>query len=156
MNVPTPETITDWDDASLFTVLGCSAATRASHSGFISLNESERVLCCVYDLVSEVNNGGFGQWLFHCNPEVIAHTGWACQRISAYLMYQLIEVVLGQLDHPMTSMSINAWHNYLHELPQEKHVAFETYSTPYASAECELLDRSYEFARQYWFDVRTS
>ncbi len=156
MEVPTPETVDAWDDASLFAATGSGAASRAQRSGFDSLNEAERVLCCAFELDNEVNNGGFGQWLFNCDPRMIGHTGWACQRIGADSTVRLIEAVLAPLQNPLTFKDIDAWRDYLGGLPEEKHDAFEAHSTPFASVEPELLARSYDFARHRWADVRTA
>ena len=43
---PTPETVCEWDDASLFSAAGCAAALRYHQEGFENLNESAK---CVYD-----------------------------------------------------------------------------------------------------------
>jgi hypothetical protein len=153
MDYPTPETVAAWDDASLFATVGYHAATRASTYGFDSLNETERVLCCLSELVGEVFNGGFGQWLFNADPQVIGHTAWACQTVDAQSTARLVNEVLGPLQNPLTA---DDWWGYLHSLPDEEHQRFETYTGPFTEVEQDLHRCAYRYARERWADLRTA
>lgn len=154
MEFPTTETVDKWDDASLFAAAGFRAAEREGLHGFDALNEVERVLCCLFLLENEVNNGGFGQWLFNCHPRVIGHTAWACETIGAKSTAPLIKVVLDPLAGPLSFPDIDLWRDYLESLSNERHNHFEEYIRPFIEAEPELLACSYRFARQHWADVR--
>jgi hypothetical protein len=80
---PTPETIAEWDDASLFAAAGGESALRYQQEGFESLNDTERSLCCLYLLEAEVNNCGFGQWAWNSGPAAAAETPRVLQAIGA-------------------------------------------------------------------------
>ena len=153
MDYPTPETVAAWDDANLFAAAGYHAATRASTKGFKTLNEAERVLCCLSELVGEVFNGGFGQWLFNAHPQVIGHTAWACQSVGAESTGRLVNEVVGPLENPLKT---DDWWGYLHSLPNEEHQRFETYTGPFAEVVQDLHRCAYRYARQRWADIRTT
>jgi hypothetical protein len=155
MELPTPNTVDAWHDANLFAAAGFHAATREARTGFESLNEAERVLCCLFLLDNEVNNGGFGQWLFNPHPSVLGHTAWACERVGANSTARLVNEVLSPLEHPSSFTDTDAWRDYLHGLSEQLHARFEGYSHPFVGVEPELPKCSYRFARQHWAEVRT-
>src|SRR5689334_20635026 len=83
MDFPTAETAADWDDANLFAALGYHAATRARSRGFQSLNEPERTLCCLFNLLGLCLNGGTYKWIAYEHPHAIGHAAAACERIGS-------------------------------------------------------------------------
>jgi hypothetical protein len=80
---PNPGTISGWGDQGLFVATGCESALRYHRDGFEALNDAERFLCCLYLLESEVNNGGFGQWIYSLCPRSAAETPRILREIGA-------------------------------------------------------------------------
>jgi hypothetical protein len=154
MNYPTSENVANWDDASLFAVTGSEAALRAIRSGFDSLNETERVLCCLFELIGQVFNGGFGQWLFNLHPHVIGHTADASAAVGATLSASLVNEVLRPLRNPLSFTAIDTWRDYLDTLSEEQHERFEGYSASFAEIEKDLHRCVYEYTRLRWAEVR--
>lgn len=155
MGYPTTKDVAEWDDASLFAATGLRAATRAGRFGFGSLNEVERVLCCVFELVGEVSNGGFGQWLFNLHPQVIGHTPKACANVGAASAATLVNEVLRPLRCPLSFVAIDPWRDYLGTLPVRQHQQFEDFAAPFAQVEKDLHRCVYAYARRSWPEVRT-
>jgi hypothetical protein len=91
---PTPDTVSDWDDPSLFVATGCESALRYYRDGFESLNDAERSLCCLYLLEADVNNGGFGQWIDDLCPQTAAATPRILREIGATEMALFIAEAL--------------------------------------------------------------
>ncbi|MCA9073422.1 MAG: DUF4375 domain-containing protein [Planctomycetaceae bacterium] len=83
---PTADTIARWDDQGLYVATGCESALRYHSDGFETLNETERSLSCLYLLESEVNDGGFGQWIDGLCPQSAAATPHVLRRIGAIEM----------------------------------------------------------------------
>jgi Domain of unknown function (DUF4375) len=156
MELPTAQTVDEWDDASLFAACGYRATERARVRGIASLNEAERVLCYLFLLDNEVNNGGFGQWLFNCHPHALGLTAWACQRVGANAAGRLVDEVLAPVDNPSQFADIDTWREYLDALPEALHGRFEDYTSEFVQAEPELLNCAYRFARARWSEVDTA
>src|SRR5262245_60775991 len=116
MRFPTAQTVNDWDDASLFSVCGYHAVLRENAEGFDSLNETERVLCCLFLFDNEVNNGGCGQWLCQCNPKVLAETAAACNKVGAETAALLVEEILRPLNSPRGFSNMKSWEAYMSAL----------------------------------------
>lgn len=153
MDYPTPQNIAEWDDASLFATTGYYAATRASAEGFGSLNEPERILYCLFELVGNVFNGGFGHWLSNADPQVIGHTAWACEAVGAESASLLVTEVLAPLRNPLTT---DEWWDYWFSLSDEQHMRLEAYTTPFEEVQQELHRCAYRYARERWAEVRTA
>ncbi len=153
MECPTHETISNWDDASLFASAGYHAATRFHKSGFESLNETERIIYCLSMLLNEVYNGGFGQWLYHAEPQVICSTASACQKVGAESASQLVNDVLRPLQNPLNT---DDWFEYVQSMTDEEHQRIEEYSRLFASVEQELHRCAYRYIRERWANLRTS
>jgi hypothetical protein len=154
MEHPTVETVNEWDDGSLFATLGYVSVMRSMHHGFDSLNGPERILCCLFLLENEVMNGGFGQWLANCHPQVIGYSVQACEDAGADLAARLVREVLEPLDNSLSFAGSEPWLDYLHGLPEGHHNRFETYIHPFVEIEPDLLKHAYQFGRSHWPEVR--
>jgi hypothetical protein len=152
VELPTRQTIDEWDDASLFAVCGYHAVARARQS-FSTLNESERILSCLWLLDNQVNNGGVGQWLSECPPQVLGQTVWACERVGAEGAARLVGEIMALVDDP-GHFTDDEWAEYVQSLPEALHDRFENCMSAFVRIEPELLQCAYAFARARWSEVR--
>ncbi|NNE00407.1 MAG: DUF4375 domain-containing protein [Pirellulaceae bacterium] len=153
---PTPDTVTDWDDASLFTAAGCESALRYHRDGFETLNDSERSLCCLYLLESAVNNGGFGHWIESLCPSAAAETPRILRKIGATKMASLVADVLLPLGDTTEINSKDQWVEHYLSMPDETHEHWETRTRPFLELEDRFLDLAYSYARANWEGVRAA
>jgi len=155
VDYPTPETIAQWDDASLFAWAGCESALRYGRDGFESLNDVERSLCCLYLLEAEVNNGGFGQWIWNVCPKSAAATPRVLQAIGATEMASFVANTLFTFGDPTRFQSQEEWLNYYQSCPDEVHEHLETLTRPFLALEDPFLQLAYAYTRAHWEQVRT-
>ena len=155
MEYPTPETVDDWDDASLLSVVGLEATERQQRHGIESLNDSERVLCCLGDFEGDVNNGGFGMWLADRRPSVLLATVAALDTIGATDMASFVRSVLAKLGDIGKFATLDDWQAHFESLPDEYHEGLETLSGRYVELEAAYLALAYRYARGHWHQVRT-
>lgn len=152
---PTPDTVYDWDDASLFAAAGSESALRYHRDGFEALNNVERSLCCLYLLEAEVNNGGFGQWVDALCPGSAAETPNTLRQIGATEMAAFVADALLPLGDLTRFGSKEEWiDNYL-SMPDEFHEHLETLTKPFLDLEGRFLALAYAFTRANWQAVRT-
>jgi hypothetical protein len=156
MGYPTPNTIADWDDASLFATVGCESALRYHQDGFETLNEAERALCCLYLLEAEVNNGGFGQWIWNVCPQAAAETLHVLDKIGAIDMAKFVADVLQLFGDPTRFHSQDEWLDHYLSCPDELHEHLETLSRPFLELEGVFLDLAYVYTRTHWESVRAA
>jgi hypothetical protein len=155
-SLPTPGTISRWDDQSLFAALGCESALRYHRDGFESLNEAERSLCCFYLLESDVNNGGFGQWIDSLCPRSAAETPRILREIGAMEMATLVTAALQQLGDATGMRSRDEWGKHYLSMPDNVHEHWETLSPQFLQLEGRFLELAYRYARDHWKDVRAA
>lgn len=154
VDYPTPDDVDRWDDASLNAAAGCEAALRYGKLGWDALNDAERVLCCCFLLESEVNNGGFGQWIWNVCPQSAAETPRALRAIGAEEMAAFVGQVLSEYGDPAQFRSRDEWLDYYQSRPDEVHEHLETLTRPYQELEGAFLRAAYAFARTNWHRVR--
>jgi hypothetical protein len=71
-----------------------SEAFRAAHARMLSfdeLAEADRVLICIWELESEVNNGGFHQYYFNSSGDYAYFAPTALRKIGALSMADIVE-----------------------------------------------------------------
>jgi hypothetical protein len=153
---PTLDTVGEWDDASLFAAAGCASALRYDEDGFETLNDAERSLCCLYLLETEVNNGGFGQWIWNVCPRAAAETPLVLQAIGATEMASFVANTLLQFGDPTRFRSKDEWLNHYLSCPEDVHEHLETLTPAFLVLEDEFLKLAYAFARANWNSVRTA
>ena len=153
---PTPETIADWDDASLFAAAGSESALRYHQEGFEALNDAERALCCLYLLEAEVNNGGFGQWIWSLCPRAAAITPLVLEAIGATEMSAFVGQALWQFAGPTQLRSQDEWLDHYQSCPDEIHEHLETLSRPFLELEDTFLKLAYAYTRANWQSVRAT
>ena len=151
---PTPETIAQWDDASLFATAGCESALRYDQEGFEALNDAERSFCCLYLLEAEVNNGGFGQWIWNICPRVAEETPLVLQAIGATQMASFVANILLQFGDLKRFSSKEEWLDHYQSRPDEVHEHLETMSRPFLELEDAFLRLAYAYTRANWQRVR--
>ncbi len=156
MDYPTPETVDQWDDASVFAAAGFHAVSRYDELGFEALSEIERVLCCLFLFDNEANNGGFGQWLWGVCPRALAGTPAALQTVGAAEMARFVQSVLGQFDDMSSFQSLEDWQPHFESLPDDLHRDLEMLSVRFLELETRFLDSAYAYAREHWQEVRTA
>ena len=153
---PTPDTARDWDDASLFAAAGCASALRYGKVGFENLNDVERSLCCLYLLEAEVNNGGFGQWIWNVCPNSATATPVVLRMIGAIEMASFIADVLLLMGDVKPLKSKEEWIEHYHALPDEVHDHMETLTRPFLELEEPFLELAYSYTRANWEAVQTA
>lgn len=149
MDYPTPDTVAEWDDASLFAAAGCQSALRYHEGGFETLNVAERSLCCLYLLEAEVNNGGFGQWIWNLCPRAAAETPLVLQAIGATEMASFVANTLQQFGNLTRFRSKDEWLDHYLSCPEDVHEHLETLTRPF-------LELAYAYTRANWQSVRTA
>jgi hypothetical protein len=153
---PTPDTADDWDDASLFATVGCASALRYHRDGFETLNDAERSLCCLYLLEAEVNNGGFGQWIWSVCPIGAVETPLVLQEIGASEMAALVTRALLPFGDLTRFRSKDEWcDNYLSSADNFP-VPLESLTRPFLELEGHFLELAYAYTRAHWMGVRTA
>jgi hypothetical protein len=153
---PTSDTAQDWDDASLFAAAGCASALRGLRDGFEKLNDTERALCCLYLLEAEVNNGGFGQWIYSLCPHSAVETPGVLRTIGASEMASFVADALGAMGDATRLRSKEEWVDHYLSLPDAVHEHLETLTGPFLELEDHFLKQAYGFARANWAKVRNS
>ncbi len=152
---PTVETVDGWDDASLCSVVGFKAASRAKYEGFKSLNKAERILSSIVLFQGDVNNGGFGMWLDGLRPDGLSSIVPALETVGASEMVSLVRSTLAEFGDLERFTSQDEWQLYLETLPDTFHNGLELLSSRYVEAENEMLEGAYQYARHHWQQVRT-
>ncbi len=154
---PTPDSVEDWDDASLFAAVGCASGLRYHEDGFESLNDVERALCCLYMLEADVNNGGFGQWIHHLCPQSAAETPRVLREIGATEMASFVADALESLGEVTRLQTKEEWaEHYLFGLPDEVHEGLEKLTPRFLELEDHFLELAYAYTRANWQRVRTA
>ena len=161
MEYPTPSTVAEWDDASLFAAAGSESALRYGTDGFEALNDVERSLALLYLLEAEVNNGGFGQWIWSVCPRGAAETPLVLQMIGATDMAAFVSNALlpfGDLTQYATKeewldnyLAFADATGYADDLP----VPLESLTKPFLELEDSFLLLAYAYTRKHWKNVRT-
>jgi hypothetical protein len=153
---PTPGTISGWDDQGLFVATGCESALRYHRDGFETLNDAERSLCCLYLLEAEVNNGGFGQWIYSLCPHAAAETPRILREIGATQMAAFVTDALQPLGDTTGIRSKDEWVEHYHSMPDNVHDHWETLSQQFLQLENRFLEGAHHYARDHWKDVRAA
>ncbi|MDP6721167.1 MAG: DUF4375 domain-containing protein [Pirellulaceae bacterium] len=153
---PTPDTISEWDDQGLYVATGCESTLRYHKSGFETLNDPERSLCCLYLLESAVNNGGFGHWIESLCPRSAAETQRTLRKIGATKMASLTADALRPLGDTTAIDSRDEWVEHYLSMPDNIHEHWETLTRPFLELEDQFLDLAYRYARVNWERVRPS
>lgn len=153
---PTPDTISGWDDQGLFVATGCESALRYHRDGFETLNDAERSLCCLYLLESEVNNGGFGQWIYSLCPRSAAETPRILREIGATQLATFVSDALQPLGDTTGIRSKDEWVDHCLSMPDHVHEHWETLSQQFLQLEDRFLEMAYHYARDHWKDVRAA
>jgi hypothetical protein len=151
---PTADTISEWDDPSLFVATGCEAAIRYHRDGFQSLNQVERTLCCLYLLESEVNNGGFGQWICCLCPQAAAESPGIVLEIGATQLAALLTDALQHLGDTTRIRSKDEWVEHYLSMPDQVHEQWESLTHEFLKLEDRFLQLAHRYARDHWRDVR--
>ena len=151
---PTADTVADWDDASLFSAAGSAAALRYHEGGFETLNEAERALSCLYLLEAEVNNGGFGQWIWSVCPTVAAETPVVLHKIGASEMAEFVTRVLLPFGELTRFKSQDEWYEHYLSCADDFPVPLETLTPPFLELEDRFLELAYKYTRAHWVSVR--
>jgi hypothetical protein len=151
---PTLNTIDDWDDASLFAFVGCQASLLQLEHGFSRLNDVERAMFCFYRLEAEVNNGGFGQWIYSICPQSAAETLRVLQLIGATEMASFVSDVLLLMGDTTRLLSQEEWIDHYMALPDEVHERFDPLSIPFLKLEEHFLELTYAYTRAHWQNVQ--
>ena len=155
MDYPTPPDADQWSDASLFAAAGCQAALVYGEHSFDALNDAERSLCCLYLLEAEVNNGGFGQWIWNVCPRAAAETPPVLRAIGAEEMATFVAQVLRELGDLTQLHTKDEWLNHYQSRPDELHEHLETLTRPFLALEDAFLRKAYDYTRVNWQRVRT-
>lgn len=153
---PTPDTISEWDNQGLYVATGCESALRSDRDGFATLNDAERSLCCLYLLESEVNNGGFGQWIYSLCPLSAAETPRTLRKIGASEMASFVAEALVPLGDTTGISSKNEWVEHYLSMPDKVHEHWETLTRQFLQLEDRFLELAYKYAREHWDDVRVA
>ena len=153
---PTQDNVAEWDDASLFTAAGCESTLRYRTEGFDNLNDAERSLCCLYLLEAQVNNGGFGQWIWNLCPRAAVETPRVLQAIGATEMASFVANTLVPFGDLTRFRSNEEWIDHYLSLPDEVHEHLETLTRPFLALEQTFLKMAYDYARANWRSVRTA
>lgn len=156
VDYPTADTVAEWDDASLFSAAGCESVLRYLKEGFETLNDAERSLCCLYLLEAEVNNGGFGQWIWNVCPRAAIETPLVLQRIGATEMAAFVTRALQPFGDLTRFPSNDEWLEHYLSCPDEVHEHLETLTRPFLELEDSFLELAYAYARAHWKSVRTT
>jgi hypothetical protein len=153
---PTPDTVNDWDDASLFTAAGCASALRYHKDGFKTLNDAERSFYCLYLLEADVNNGGFGQWIDCLCPRSAPETPRVLRKIGATEMASFVADALRSMGDLTQFRTKEEWADHYFSLPDEVHEHLETLTRPFLELEDRFLELAYNYTRENWEGVRTA
>jgi hypothetical protein len=153
---PTPDTVAEWDDASLFAAAGCESALRYGKDGFESLNDVERSLCCLYLLEAEVNNGGFGQWIWSVCPRAAAETPHVLREIGAAEMASFVVDALLPFGDLTRFKSKDEWLEHYLSCPDELGEHLDSLTRPFLELEDSFLELAYAYTRAHWESVRTA
>lgn len=156
MGYPTPDNVAEWDDASLFAAAGSEATLRYRNNGFETLNDAERSLCCLYLLEAEVNNGGFGQWIWNLCPQAATETPRVLQAIGATEMASLVGSALMHFGDLTRFQSKGEWLDHYLSCPEDVHELLEGLIRPFLELEDSFLELAYTYSRAKWQDVRTA
>src|SRR5688572_10817094 len=150
VDYPDADDVAQWSDASLFAAAGCEAALRYGRCGFESLNDTERALCCLSLLEADVNNGGFGQWIWNVCPQAAAATPQVLEQIGATEMAAFVRQVLLAFGDLTGLQSKEQWLDHYQSRPDEVHEHLETLSRPFLELERHFLQLTYAFTRAHW------
>jgi hypothetical protein len=153
---PTPDNVAQWDDASLFAAAGCESTLRYHNEDFEALNHAERSLCCLYLLEAQVNNGGFGQWLWNSGPRAAAETPLVLQTIGATEMASFVVDALLPFGDLTRFKSKDEWCTYYLSCPDEVHEHLETLTQRFLELEDPFLQLAYAYTRTHWKSVRSA
>ena len=153
---PTLGTISGWDDQGLFVATGCESAIRYHRDGFETLNDAERYLCCLYLLQSEVNNGGFGQWVDSLCSRSAAETPRILREIGAAKMATFVTEALQPLGDTTGIHSRDEWVRHYLSMPENVHEHWETLTQQFLQLEDRFLEVAYIYARHHWKEVRAA
>jgi hypothetical protein len=151
---PTDETVDTLSERDLYEACWIEATDRFNQCGFDALNEAERVIYCLIQLESEVNNGGFSLWLYGTDPQVIRHTPISLVAIESKKIGAVINQVLEHTPGLADSETHDLWYAYFDSLPESIHLKIERLDCRYAKFESDMLAAVYRFARRHWREIR--
>lgn len=114
----------------------------------------ERSLCCLYLLEAQVNNGGFGQWIWNLCPQAAAETPLVLQAIGAHDMASFVASSLRKFGYSTRTGSIDEWLSHYESCPDEVHEHLETLTRPFLDLEDSFLKLAYAYTRANWERVR--
>ena len=154
MDFPTIDNIHEWDNASLFAMTGMQAALREGQGGFESLNDAESVMCCLFVFDGDVNNGGFGKWLYDLSPRTLEATLPSLRSVGAVEMAKFVEEIIAPFGDLNRFTDREAWREYFSSLPDAFHEQLETRSSRFVELEKDFLECAYVYARAHWKNVR--
>ena len=147
------ERMADWPDANLYGTVALWALDRHAESGIEALNDVERTVAALFLFHNEVNNGGFGQWLYQTPCDLLAATRASLERIGARRMSAFVAPIIEQSGGD-TLFRESTREAHLDSLPDRFHEALERKSIGYGQLEDEFLAHVYRYVRENWKRVR--
>jgi hypothetical protein len=75
-------------------------------SGFSNLSEQEKVVICIWELESQVGNGGFKQFFWQATVEASLNCIWALKLIDAHKIFEIVSEAYSAFpkDFPMEDL----------------------------------------------------
>jgi hypothetical protein len=151
---PSNDELATWDPASRLVALVERTRPRYERHGLESLNGAERTLLALFDFDSEICNGGFGQWLFNTQTDLIAITPECLERIGEEHMLPLVRSVLNELQLGALMLDSGKWLDYLQEQPEEFWHMVTDVDKSYVPFERRMLERLWSYAEAVARQVR--
>ena len=88
------------DKNQLLIDLSESTSTDFGHVDFSAQSNPQRVFSAIWELESQVNNGGFDQYFRNCETDIILHAPIALKTISANTCATIVESAITLLAAP--------------------------------------------------------
>ena len=156
----TPETppsdaeLVNWDPASRLVALVDRIRPRFESEGLTGLNEVEHTLIALYDLDSEVCNGGFGAWLYQAPRDLVRTAPECLERVEDEHVLNLVRCIFHDLNNDAFALDLEAWMHYLENRGDSFWARINTYDLGFSGVEEHFIRRVWEYAGEHFTDIR--
>lgn len=127
---------------------------RQDSNGNDALNEFELTIAAVYDLFSEVNNGGFHQWLFNSSGDLASKAAASLHRIGDHNVAALADRACAAFGAEGPVSDCEERRKQMLELSESAHKKIELCDDEYPDLEPLMLEQLYHYAFAHINEVR--
>jgi hypothetical protein len=126
-----------------------SDRTDSGRLEFVLQSDQQKVFSAVWELESQVNNGGFGQYFFNSDSDIIAHAPAALRAIGAQKCAALVERALRLVFPSDPPTEHNARLELLDALDDDGREELEAFDRAFFGYPDNLTDLLYRYVRQH-------